>query len=164
MVTLRPATPQDIESLTSIYNHAVLHTTATFDTEERTLREQKEWYEAHGPSHPILVAERDGRIMGWGSLKAWSPRKAYSKTVENSLYLHPSYWKQGMGTLLLEALINEAYRLEHHTIIARIADGNEVSLSLHKKFGFQMIGVMKEVGEKFDRLLDVHLMQLILNK
>jgi L-amino acid N-acyltransferase YncA len=159
MVNIRHANPGDLESITDIYNQAILKTTATFDIVPKTLDEQRIWFERHDLNHPILVAESDETVVGWASLSEWSDRCAYSDTAEVSLYIKEECREKGIGRKLLEALVSEGARVGLHTLIARIAEGNNVSIHLHEAFGFQHVGIMKEVGKKFGRLIDVHLMQ-----
>lgn len=161
MLTIRPATQADLSAITEIYNDAIRDTVATFDTESKTLREQKYWFQSHDAKHPVLVAEQDGRIVGWASLSAWSDRCAYADTVESSLYVRKEYQGRGIGRKLLASLLQAGQEAGLHTVIARITEGNEVSLHLARSAGFELVGVMKEVGRKFGELLDVHLMQKI---
>jgi phosphinothricin acetyltransferase len=159
MLTIKRATLVHLSAITEIYNEAILNTVATFDTEPRTIEEQKDWFVRHGSKYPILVAEVDGRAVGWASLSRWSDRCAYSDTAEDSLYVKEDCRGKGIGRKLLTSLIEEGKRAGLHTVIARITAGNEVSIRLHEDAGFQHVGIMKEVGRKFGRLLDVHLMQ-----
>ena len=76
--------------MTAIYNDAVARTTGTFDTEPKTLDQQREWFDRHGASHPVLVAEEAGRVVGWASLSPWSDRCAYARTAEVSVYVDES--------------------------------------------------------------------------
>ena len=161
MLTLRKATIKDLEGITEIYNEAILNTTATFDTQPKTLQEQKKWFDNHQPKNPILVAEQNNAIVGWASLGKWSDRSAYSATAEASLYIRRDYRGKGIGRTLLEALLQEGKNIGLHTVIARIAGDNQASINLFKSEDFQRIGVMREVGRKFGKLLDVHLMQKI---
>jgi phosphinothricin acetyltransferase len=161
MVTLRSARIEDLEAITEIYNEAIMKTVATFDTELKTSADQKKWFDNHGSQNPILVAEHNGVIVGWASLSKWSDRCAYSETAEISLYVLEKHQGRGIGRCLMEALIEEGEKAGLHTIIARITEGNESSLHLHRSVGFVPIGTMKEVGEKFGKRLDVHLMQKI---
>lgn len=158
MVTIRTARVSDLPAITEIYNEAILKTTATFDTEPKSEAEQLEWFETHDSRHPILVAELDGAVVGWTSLSKWSDRCAYADTAEVSTYVKEGFRGKGFGRKLKEAIDAEAHRLGLHTVIARITEGNEVSIHLNEAFGFEHIGVMKEVGYKFGRWLDVHLM------
>lgn len=160
-LVVRPAQLADIPAITVIYNEAILTTVATFDTEPKSEADRAAWFAAHGPRHSILVAEVNGQVVGWASLSKWSDRLAYADTAEISLYVQSSQRGQGIGKCLVEALVAEGEKAGLHTLIARIAAGNEVSVRLHEAAGFAPIGVMHEVGRKFGRLLDIHLMQKI---
>ena len=161
MLTIREAKLLDLGAITEIYNEAILKTVATFDTETKTLEEQESWFAEHGPKYPLIVAELDGHVVGWASLSRWSDRCAYSDTAEGSLYVKEEYQGKGIGRKLLEAIIQAGQKAGLHSVVARIAEGNEVSIHLCESVGFKHIGVMKEVGRKFGRLLDVNLMQKI---
>ncbi len=115
----------------------------------------------HGLKNPIMVAEQDRKIVGWGALSKWSDRCAYSDTAEISVYVEKKHQKKGIGRKLLEKTIKEGEKAGIHTVIAWITEGNDASIHLHKSRGFFHIGVMKEVGFKFDKRLDVYLMQKI---
>lgn len=156
---LRAAAIDDSEAILAIYNDAIATTTATFDTEPRTRTAQRSWMAAHAPPYSVLVAERDGEVVGWASLSAWSERRAYAGTSEASEYVAAPYRGRGIGRAMLARLLREADRGGFHTVIARVADGNRASLRLHRAFGFRRIGVMREVGLKFGRQIDVHLLQ-----
>jgi len=163
MLTIRRAILEDLGAITKIYNEAILKTVATFDTKPKTLEEQKIWFGNHGSKYPILVAEQDGLVVGWASLSRWSDRCAYSDTAEISLYVKEEFRGKGIGTKLMEAIIREGQKADLHTVIARIVEGTEVSIHLHESVGFEHIGIMKEVGRKFGKLLDVYLMQRTYN-
>jgi len=160
-VHIRPAVPADVPAITAIYNDAILTTTATFDTTPKSIEEQEAWFARHGGRHPVLGAESDGVVVGWASLTEWSDRCAYADTAEVSVYVRADRRGQGIGRRLMEALVDAGRRAGLHTLIARIADGNAASVRLHEALGFEHIGVMREVGRKFGRLLDVHMMQLV---
>jgi len=160
---IRKAKIEDLISINDIYNEVIEKTVATFDTTPKTLEEQKNWFTNHGPKNPILVAEKEESILGWASLSQWSDRCAYSDTAELSLYIKEKYRGQGIGRKLLEAIIQEGKKTGLHTVIASITEGNETSIYLHETVGFFHIGIMKEVGQKFEKRLDVYLMQKILN-
>ncbi len=161
MLLIRQATLKDLDAITEIYNEAVLKTVATFDTQPKTLEEQKSWFVNHGPKYPILVAEQDNRVVGWASLSMWSDRCAYSNTAEISFYVKEEHQGKGIGRKLIEAIIWEGQKAGLHTVIARIAEGNKVSVHLAESVGFNQVGIMKEVGQKFGKILDVYLMQKI---
>jgi L-amino acid N-acyltransferase YncA len=161
MPTIRRATLEDLNAITEIYNEAILHTIATFDIEPKTIEEQMPWFVNHDSKHPILVAEQDGLVAGWASLSKWSDRCAYSGTAEISLYVKKECRRKGIGRNLLEEIIKEGQKNCLHTVIARITEGNELSVNLFKQEKFEIVGVMKEVGRKFGKLLDVFMMQRI---
>ncbi|MFN8155687.1 MAG: N-acetyltransferase family protein [Bacteroidia bacterium] len=161
MLNIRPAEEKDIPEITQIYNEAVRNTTATFDTEEKTTEDRLLWFRHHDEQHPVIVAEAEGRVAGWASLSKWSDRCAYDSTAETSLYVHVDFRQRGIGKQLMEVLVLEARKLGLHTLLARITHGNEQSIYLHERMGFQLIGTMKEVGIKFDKYHDVHMLQLV---
>lgn len=161
-VVIRRATPADLPAITDIYNEAVTTTTATFDTETKSLDDRATWFATHGERHPVLVAELDGAVVGWSSLSRWSDRRAYDDTAETTFYVAAAHRGRGIGRQLKSAIIDEARRLGFHTLIARAAEGSDASLHLSESFGFHRVGTLREVGRKFGRLLDVHILQLML--
>jgi len=161
MLNIRPAKSDDLKAITDIYNEAVMTTVAAFDIEPKTEAEQQIWFEKHGPRRPILVAGLDSRVVGWASLSDWSHHGGYYDTVEVSVYIKEDLRQQGIGKRLLKAIIEEGEKVGLHAVIARITEGNQESVHLHESAGFEHIGVMKEVGKKFGRMLDVRLMQKI---
>jgi len=176
-VEIRIASLTDVARITEIYNQAIVHTVATFDTEPKEAHAMEPWFNRHGDSYPVFVASVDqdeygspvtdnqdalDYVVGWASLSRWSDRSAYDRTAEVSLYIDESFQSRGIGRMLFKQLLDAAPRVGLHTLISRIAGENEVSIHLHRKFGFDHIGTMREVGFKFGRLLDVHLYQLIL--
>ncbi len=162
-ITIRRAELRDVPAITEIYNEAILNTTATFDTEVKTVADREEWFRGHGERHPILVAVLDDRVVGWASVTEWSDRCAYSDTAEASFYVQSEFRGQGIGRKLMEQLIKDARKAGLHTLLGRIAEGSDASLHLSYAAGFILVGTMKEVGRKFGRLLDVHLLQLLLD-
>jgi phosphinothricin acetyltransferase len=161
MITIRPAQPADVPFITEIYNEAIVNTTATFDTELKTETDRMIWLEAHDEMHPVLVAELNGRVIGWASLSRWSERAAYDTTAEVSLYVHKDFRNQGIGKKLLEVLTLEGEKAGLHTLLARITEGNDKSVYLHEVFGFENVGTLKEVGKKFGKFLDVRILQKV---
>jgi L-amino acid N-acyltransferase len=160
--SIREARPTDVEAIATIYNEAVRTTTATFDTEPRSIEDQRAWLAHHDSQHPVLVAEVDGEVIGWVSLSPWSERRAYAATSELSVYVASPWRGRGIGRQLIAEIQARAVALGMHTILARIAEGNPASRQLHTSAGFSTVGIMREVGRKFGRVLDVELMQLML--
>ena len=162
-ITIRPADLSDLPSITEIYNEAILTTTATFDTDPKDLADRQRWFESHGVRHPVLVAVVDRRVVGWSSLSKWSDRCAYDGTAETTFYVKSEFQGCGIGRELKSKIIDEARRLGFHSLIARVAEGSLASLHLNQECGFVMVGTLREVGRKFGRLLDVHILQKMLN-
>jgi L-amino acid N-acyltransferase YncA len=162
-VTVRRAEIADVPAIADIYNEAIATTTATFDTEPKSVAERTQWLQSHDERHPVLVAVVDGKVVGWASLTRWSERRAYDDTAETSFYVHSTHRGRGVGRKLKEAAIEEARRLGYHSLIARIAEGSHESVHLNESAGFVHVGTLKEVGRKFGRLSDVHIMQKMLD-
>lgn len=161
---VRDACREDVVDIAKIYNFAIRNSVATFDTEAKSVENRQLWLEQHQQNgFPVLVAESDGNVVGWACLTEWSDRCAYSATSETSVYIDFELHGKGIGTQLLAELVQRAKDNGTHTLLARIADHNLASIRLHERFGFEVVGVMKEVGRKFDRYLDVRLMQLVLS-
>lgn len=162
MIKIRPATQSDISAITGIYNEAIANTTATFDTDQKSIEEHTIWFRKHDKQHPVIVAEQHDVVIGWASLSRWSDRSAYDGTAELSVYVHHEHRGKGIGKKLMEIIVAEGHVAGLHTILSRITIGNENSIHLHELLGFNTIGVMKEVGFKFGVLLDVQMMQKML--
>lgn len=161
---IRRAEARDAGTLATIYNHYIATSTATFDTEPKSAEERLEWLAAHGDTHPVFVAvsETDDRVLGFGALSPWATRPAWGRTVEVSTYVHPDARGIGVGAALMEALVDAGQMAGHHALIGQIVAGNEPSLALSRRFGFDEVGRLREVGDKFGQLLDVVLMERIL--
>jgi phosphinothricin acetyltransferase len=157
---IRPASESDLPAINDIYNHYVLHSTCTYQEEPEPIEGRRTWFNHHGVKHPIIVAVSDGQVLGWGSLSAYHARSAYRHTVENSVYVHHQFHRQGIGSFLLEELISQARGLDHRAIIAGIDGEQTPSVALHAKFNFEKVGHLKQVGFKFGRWLDVIYMEL----
>ena len=160
---IRSAKESDLAAINDIYNHYVLCSTCTYQEEPESIEDRRRWFARHGEAHPIIVAEAEGRIVGWGSLSAYHARSAYRRTVENSVYVHPEFHRRGIGSDLLKELIIHARDQGHHVIIAAIDAEQPASVALHERFGFSKVGHMKHLGFKFNRWLDVIYMELLLD-
>jgi L-amino acid N-acyltransferase YncA len=160
---VRLATVDDAEETLDIYNHEVLGGTATFDLVPRTLAEQRQWIADHAGVHPAVVAVDDGdRIRGFASVSPYRPRAAYLTTVEDSVYVHPEARGEGVGRAVLSEVVALAASHGFHTVVARINAEGEASIALHHACGFNMVGTERQVGRKFNRWLDVVVMQRML--
>src|SRR5258706_15359993 len=127
-LNIRAAIATDLPIINEIYNHFVVHSTCTYQTEAETAQGRAAWFAGHGPEHPITVGEVDGKVVAWGSLSRFHARAAYGRTVENSVYVHPEHQRRGYGRALLAGLIEGAKAGEHHAIIALIDAGQETSV------------------------------------
>ncbi len=162
MLKIRKAKEKDIKDITKIYNEAILKTNVTFDIKEKTEKEMKKWFEEHGFKNPILVSEKDKKVVGWAALSKYDSKKAYSKTAELSIYVFEKYQGQGIGKSLMREILKEGKKAGIHAVIARITKGNDISIHLHEEFGFEKIGTFREVGKKFGKILDVHIFECLL--
>jgi L-amino acid N-acyltransferase len=160
---VRAAHNGDVQAILDIYNYAILHTTAVYDYAPHTLNMRQQWFETkQQQGFPVFVAEEEGEIVGFSSLGSFRAWTAYKHTVENAIYVRNDARGKGIGKLLMEPLIEAAKELRMHTIVAGIDADNEVSLKLHRYFGFEEVAHFKQVGWKFDKWLDLKFMQLIL--
>lgn len=112
-MVIHKAELKDLETITNIYNAAVINTTATFDTQTRSIDEQKEWFDEHGTDYPLLVCVIDDQVVGWAALSSWSDRCSYKTTGEVSIYVDEHAQGKGVGSQLLDALIEAGYKFGH---------------------------------------------------
>jgi L-amino acid N-acyltransferase len=158
-LNLRKATEEDLPIILEIYNEALLTTNAHYFSEPVSLEERKKWFHAHGEKHPVFVAEINDQIIGWASLTRWSPYHAFEDSVESSVYIHKDHRGKGMGKILLNKVIEVGSNTGIHTIVARILEGNPGSIKIHEELGFEHIGIMKDIGKKNGKYLDLFMMQ-----
>ncbi len=162
-IKLRNASVEDLTSILSIVNHSILHTTAIYDYEPRTMAQQQVWFdEKINLGCPIIVAQLNNDVIGFGTYGSFRVKIAYQFTVEHSVYVAEDYIGKGVGKLLLAELISIAKSQNYHAMIGCIDAENKGSIAFHEKFGFKISGNLKQVGFKFDRWLDLVLMQLLL--
>ena len=161
---VRAATHADLSGILEIYNEAVLNTTASYDYEPRTLEHRVAWFDDHlKNNYPVFVAANDqSRVVGWSALNRFHDRIGYRFTAENSVYVAADQRGKGIGTLLMPPLIDGARDRGLHAILALIDAENESSIRLHVRFGFERAALLKQVGFKFNRWLDVVYMERLL--
>ena len=159
---IRDATFADLDAINAIYNHEVLHGTATWDYEPWPIERRREWFAARDATTPTLVTEADGRVVGYAFLSEFRPRPGYRHTREDSVYVLESMRGQRVGDALLAALVERARVLGVHCVIGIIEATNAASIRLHLNHGFDDAGTMREVGRKFGRWLDITTVQLVL--
>ena len=161
-INIRPYKTDDTQAILDIVNHNILHSTSLYDYNIRSYEQQKTILEEKiNKNFPVIVAELDGIVVGFGMYSEFRFREAYQFTVEHSVYVNEDFQSKGIGKQLLQELINLARKQKFHTMIGVIDSENQSSVVFHEKFGFKTVGIIKESGYKFDRWLDSVLMQLL---
>ena len=161
-VSIRRATPADAPAIAAIYNHEVENETSTFDLVPRSAQDQLDWQNAREGAFGVFVAELGGEVVGFGALSPYKERAAYRPTVEDSVYVRRDLGGRGIGKALLTAVIDLAAASGFHSVMARIEASGTASRALHASCGFREVGVEVEVGRKFNRWIDMVLMQKML--
>ena len=154
---IRPATNDDVKAIVGIYNWAVNQTFATIDSEALSTEEAADWWEAHARRSRLIVATDDSGVIGWARLFPWKQRGI--DVVEDLVYVDPVHHGRGIGRALLTELITQAQGLGYRTIVATVATDNRSGLRLHEKLGFESVGTIRNAAHKFDRWMDITLMQ-----
>lgn len=155
--TIRPADAADLPTLTDIYNHYVVKTPITFDMTPCSPEDRREWlahYAAQG-RHRLLVAERDGVVIGYATSSPFRPKQAYETSVETTIYLAPDATGAGVGTALYSRLLAALEGEDVHRAYAGITLPNAASIRLHEKLGFSRVALFSEQGRKLGRYWDV---------
>jgi len=166
MTLIRPSRDEDVAAIAAIYAHHVLHGTGTFETsppdaEDMAARRA----DVLGKGLPYLVAEDEGRVLGFAYCQWFKPRPAYRFSAEDSIYLHPQAQGRGLGRELLEALSEQAEQSGIRKLIAVIGDSdNAASIGVHRALGFRQVGVLRACGWKFGQWLDIVLMEKTLGE
>jgi L-amino acid N-acyltransferase YncA len=165
-LTIRDCIEEDIPAITASGRQAVLNGTGTFEIDPPGEAEMKIRRRVMlASNYPYLVAESEGKVVGYAYANSYRPREAYLKTIENSVYVREGFQGKGVGEKLLAALIVQAAARGFRQMIAVIGDSENVgSIRLHEKLGFALAGVLRAVGHKHERWLDTTLMQLELPK
>lgn len=161
-LTVRDARADDAAAIATIYNQGIADRIATLETEERTPDERVAWLAARGPRHPVLVAERDRVVVGWGSLNPFNPRKAYEYVADFSVYVERAWRGKGVGSALLRALIARAEQLGYHKMVLSAFPWNALGMALYQKYGFRTVGIYKEQGLLDGQWVDTIIMEKIL--
>ena len=164
-IQIRPYTEADVPSILAIINDNILHSTSLYDYEPRSLTKQSELLQDKtAKNFPVIVAEIDCEIAGFGLYGEFRFRDAYRFTVEHSVYVANDFKGKGVGGKLLQSLIELAKKQGLHTMIGVIDAENTESILFHEKYGFKKVGIIKESGFKFNRWLDSVFVQLILEE
>jgi len=155
--SVRPATLDDLKPIVGIYNWAVNQTFATIDSEPLSAEEAQAWWEMHGKRSKLLVATDETGVIGWARLLPWKQRGF--DVVECLVYVDPVHHGLGIGAALLKELTAEARGLGYLTIVASVARDNRAGLALFTKQGFSEVGTIRNAAHKFDRWMDITLVQ-----
>ncbi len=162
---VRDATEADLPGIMAIYNEAIRNTSAVYTEQETTLADRKTWFAARtAQGYPVLVAASpgDGAVLGFATFGDFRPWPGYRHTVEHSVYIRADARGHGLGTVLVERLLERAAALGKHVMVAGIDAANPASIRLHERLGFERAGTLREVGTKFGRWLDLVFMQRVL--
>jgi L-amino acid N-acyltransferase YncA len=164
-VTVRPATAADAAAICAIYNQGIEDRLATLETELRTPDERRQWLAGRGPRHPVLVAEPEGAratAIGWASLNAFNPRRAYDHVADLSVYVERSWRGRGIGRRLLDELVVRGRELGYHKLALAAFPTNDAGVALYRRCGFREVGVYREQGRLDDCWIDVVVMERLL--
>jgi len=161
-VAIRPARSDDAPAICDIYNEGIEDGDATLETRLRTSDEQQAWLESRSERHPVVVAERQGSVVGWGSLNLFNPRPAYDHVAEFSVYVARSTRGTGVGRSLLEKLVESAREIGYHKMVLAAFDWNAAGIALYKRMGFRQVGIYREQGLLNGRWVDTVIMEKLL--
>ncbi len=161
-IAIRDARPDDASAIAVVYNQGIVDRVATLETEERTPEERREWLAARDSRHPVLVAEVEGAIIGFGSLNVFNPRAAYNHVADFSVYVERSWRSQGVGRRLLESLEDRARKLQYHKMVLAAFPFNAAGMALYARYGFRVVGTYKEQGRLDGQWVDTIVMEKLL--
>ena len=161
-VTVRTASLDDADAITTIYNQGILDRVATLETALRTPGDRREWLAQRGPRHPVVVAEANGAVVGWASLNQFNPRQVYDLVVDFSIYVERGCRGKGVGSALLDRLIELARSLGYHKMVLVALPRNLAGLALYARAGFTRVGIYHEQGQLDGCWVDVLIMEKIL--
>ena len=157
---MREATEADLEGLAAIYNEVIASSTAVFSYLPVSVDERRRWWQARtAQGYPLLVAHDEHGVAGFGTFGDFRPWPGYRFTVEHTLHVRADARGRGLGTQMLQALVQRARALGKHVMVAGVDAGNAASIRLHERCGFAQAGRLREVGYKFDRWLDLVFLQ-----
>ena len=161
-VAVRLAKSDDAQAICDIYNEGIEDRVATLETRLRTGAEQRVWLESRDERHPVVVAERDGQVVGWGSLNVFNPRPAYDHVADFSVYVRRTARATGVGGGLLDHLIVIARDIGYHKMVLAAFDWNSAGIALYERSGFRRVGVYREQGLLNGRWVDTLVMEKLL--
>ncbi len=160
-IIIQQATVENLPKILEIVNDAIANTTSNYNYEPQTIEDQTKWFNDKSKKNfPVFVAMLNNIVIGFASYGTFREKIGYQHTVEHSVYIDANYRGKGVGKILLQTLIDYAKTQNLHTMIGCIDASNNESIAFHEKFGFTISGTIKEVAYKFDRWLDLVIMQL----
>ena len=160
--TLRDATDDDAAAIAEIYNESIRVATATMDTALKTALDIRRQMKAFSNREGYMVLESDGAVIGWGVIKLYSPRPGYSRCAETSVFLRGSELRRGYGSRIKRVLIERCRAYGYRHLIARIWADNEASIAYNRNFGYELVGIQREIGYIDGHWQDIAVMQLVL--
>lgn len=163
-VQIRDAETADLDTITAIHNHAVVHTTAIWNEDPVDVDDRAAWLaDRTARGYPVIVAIDESGVLGYASYAQWRPHSGYRRTVEHSVYVRSDQRGRGIGKTLMAELLERARAAGIHVMIGGVESGNVASIVLHERLGFSEVGRMPQVGAKFGRWLDLSMLQLVLD-
>lgn len=162
---LKNCTEKQLPEILSIFNDAILNSTALYEYKMRTIDTMHIWYEnKHNANYPVIgIFDIDESLMGFATYGQFRVQPAYKYTIEHSVYIRFDKRGMGLGKILLKSIITKAKEQNYHTMVGVIDTTNIHSIKLHENEGFALSGIMKQVGFKFGKWLDTAFYQLVLN-
>ena len=162
--TIRRADEADLEAINRIYNLEIEQGTATWDLEPWTIEQRRTWFAGHDELTPVLIAEQDGKVAGFAYVTLVSAKAGWRFTREDTIYIDERFRGQRVGDRLLAALLDTVREMGVRLVIASITSTNEASIRLHAKYGFEVMGEMKNAGYKFGQWMNTTYMQVDLGE
>ncbi len=164
MIVIRPAAHADAPHIAEIYNQGIADRIATLETEPRSADERLEWLCARSERTPVFIAERNGAVVGWGSLNQFNPRPAYRFVADFSIYVERDQRGNGIGSALMRHLIAVAADLGYHKLVLAAFPFNEAGIRMYVRYGFREVGTYREQGVLDGKWVDTVVMELLLDQ
>lgn len=158
-VSIRPCRREDLGAILRIYNDVIATGVATWDESLWTMEQREAWFAGHDEMTPILVAEAGDDVVGFAYLTLMSSKSGWRFTREDTVYVDPSAQGMGVGRALLGGLLEAAREIGVRLVVASITSTNSASIELHRKFGFEVVGTLRNAGFKFGEWMDTTYMQ-----
>lgn len=159
-IVLRDATISDLPAIQEIFNQVISSGNVIYQNKLFTAADMTPWFQnKKDKGYPIIVAEHDGRTIGFGACDSFRARECYNTTSELAVHIHHDYRGQGLGTKIIKTLEQKSKTQGIHSLIACIDSGNTGSIRLHERLGFRLVGTMKEVAHKNGQWLDLVILE-----